>query len=372
MPIVTVEGQYFLSITNVTFTTEQFKSIRIFEYSGLRLPQAELVFTTGDPEQRAFLYTGKIITIAIAAQHEDSNNPIDFRVVDTKSAPSGDDLHIITVTLEQSMPEFTETAKTMAATGTSASAIIASIPSRISIDNKASGFDDTQTWIRPFQVARDFIENVWLSSYIVDSTLLLAFTIDSDLRIRDTKSIRQRGNSYDFRVLTAIEDSAKDIAASGRVEEKSASGVLSYIAASGRQRDYYDMGTGNTTRSRATPTLNFLSDRPTPEISSPNLNALPPVRLDNMHSNTAQAMLDNKANLARLSTVSMNVRTTGRYIPIHPLDLVMVLEPKAAEAPFIEAGSGLYIATTIIREISDDLKLSTTIVLNRESRNGGV
>lgn len=369
MATIGLDGQYHLSIDKVSFSEEDFINIKIFEYAGLQLPQAILIFSTSDAEMRATLHAGKIINISLSASENDGNVPLQFKVVDTDSSPQGDGEYVIKVTLEQALEGITSTSVSKSYLGTSPSVIEELCREFVHVDNQARGASDSQAWVRPMQTARDFIRAVWLRSKLTASTLLMSFNIDGELRLRDTKSLMKRSADYDYRTLSSITDEERDIGILGSVNERSASGLLSHVAAAGRKMYTYDPSTGENVLLQADTHLSFLASRGTLETGTRNITAMQQSFTDNVHSGFEQALLDNKANLARLSTVEVPIFTTGRYIPIHPLDIVMHLEPSSSSSESVDAGSGLYVVAKVIREIGRKT-LDTTIILNRESRNG--
>lgn len=369
MPTIGVEGQYFLTIDGVDFSEHDFKSIRLFEFAGIKLPQAILIFYTTDGEARSKLHAGTILTIALAASDQDGTRPTAFKVVDTTTEPRGDGEYIVKVTMEQYLEAYTSTAISASYEGTSIAAITKLCSPFTTIDNKATGALDNQVWLRPLISARDMLLHIWLHARLNNTTLLLAHTLDGELRIRDTRSIARRGTNYDFRTLSEIVDSRKDIGLLGKSVEKSSSGVLSHLAAAGRKMHTYSLSSGTSGILQAAKVLKFLSTRPTLEVGTQNIAMLKTVVSDNVHATFDQALLDNKANLARLGTVELPIYTKGKYIPIHPLDLVMHLEPHSQQTESVDAGSGLYIVGATVREVTAST-LDTTIILTRESRNG--
>lgn len=369
--MIGVKGQYIYSFSlgeKKDFIDEpDLEFFMTQEEAGNVLPTFELVFTTRDEDVPALLNEGSEL---LASFGKDLTNDIDdVKLLVQKASFSRQGTEKINCTVKGilSKLEYHKINKFITDKQDGIQTIKNVVSKNFIFDSNVSLTNDKMNWIQYNISDKKFINDVWLHTYIPNSFLAVAISLNNKFILRDIKKKFQSA-TFDWN-LTAVSNSEKDIVYDGDYVIQNNSGWINAWTGYKRTKSFYDLEDGEFTEvtSDVKPII-ALTNKLMRNVKIEKKNSEIGYISDNVHSNYWKAYLNNLSSLAIFSTVEIKLSFQNQFKKVQVLDSVMFKEINTTGKNSMEYSSGLYIISKVIRILSKR-QFITTLTLVRESFN---
>ena len=345
--------------------------LNILERAGMDFPHLSMMIRTtnqGEPSLPRLFNEGNLLSVSF---DDDSglSDTAEFILQQPNLIPSGTDSWIMYVTgLKSTLPQWSKPGVkiTEEMSGVESLAAVAQNAGE-SVLNRVRQSKDKQRWIQYGQPAKRFAEECWLHSELEGSFPLVANAIGPFI-IDDMRSIVGRSPEYVF--SNTDPDGLEYHWASG-IEQQA--GFFASIGGRGQEQLVWDLTKGEPSMEESSPEQ-MLALSPG-ELSSEfsKISAERRTLTRNMHDKYWQSYIHNTTQLALYSSVRYVLVFSDYFLPIRPLELVMLKEPNIGTdgVETAEPFSGLYVVSKVARLTQGNI-FKTAVQIVRESWNSNV
>jgi hypothetical protein len=341
----------------------------IEEYATGALPTFELGFVTKDENILALMNIGNSLVINIGIDNEMSD-PITLYIVKVETSRSNYPFCDVYLSGVCHSNTYANKTKVRNINKTSALAI-KEVVSSFKWHNKNNEVSsDSMVWRQCSVSDREFVQHLFLRSYIANSQMLMGIDTQGNFLLRDLKKILNRKDrDFTFKKSKTKEDNNKVLQYQGCLYSNISS-YNSYVTTKDKTFKSIDLIQGTTADSSVT-VKNYMSISPLSRDTSNKTQQVLPrfTNTSNKHANYESVYLKNLAQLNLLQGGIQTVECNNFYFPIKVLDLVYyeseTISDKHISSPY---ESGTYLVSKVSRCIQNKV-LTTTVTLCNEFMN---
>lgn len=366
--MIGVDGQYiawFNIAEKKDFIEEDsLLSFTIIEEAGNVLPTFELMFTQDDSKIIKYINEGNILGFTFGKSLESAQYTTRLRITSKNIVRQGSKYQITITGLTNTL-DYVASCKVRQFAGMSGVAAIKSVCSEyFSMVSNVSTSTDSQTWVQYNTPDKEFVNQLWMHSYIPRSFLAIGITIENKFILKDIiKAIKDKPK---WTFISKDSKKANEIAIDGDYALQSDSGFINHWIGYGRTKELRNIDTGSDIQLSASPSP-ILATNSKLDRSDPGRRVAPFSLLnDNVHTNYWSAYYQNMMYLTLMNSIRVVLSYSNQFVDMSVLDLVMFEERDSEDIMLNEQLSGLYFITKIVRTYTKK-KLIVTCELNRES-----
>lgn len=237
-----------------------------------------------------------------------------------------------------------------------------------------SNSNDSQNWVQYGCPNKTHVDDIWMHCDLGESFPMLAYTLDG-FRIRDAlKLFSDKSNNPDWILSNAILTGERnELLYTEHLGLSQHSGFLNSIGGRGTDQPVFNLDGGYGTMTSTSP-YSGLAVTGNLNVSDDFSNVHNPreVLTRNMHPKYWESYAHNKTQLSVYSTCRIAVTITGYYVPIHPLDIVILrdfdVNQNRGEPLQARAHTGYYIVSRVSYVVENN-SFAMEVELVRESIN---
>lgn len=370
--MIGIEGQYLLSFSigeEEDFIPQDFlESFKLIEQAGNILPMFELQFRTENENVFKHMNEGNALKLQMG---KDRNTLKDstLSIHSIEITRIGDSQRRININGLYSAVDWLSNPKVFISdekTGMEAIEEVISKASNLRIKKDATNDSTKMKWIQPNITDREFINNIWMRSYIDGSFPLIAISSQGDYIVRDMKTLGTGDPAFKF--TPSGEDNT--IAYGGDFNISSNSQFMNLWVGYGRRKLLYNMEDGDTSiqEEDMEPILAVTSKLPRNSDIAQRTGRMGIIN-ENLHEDYFKAELRNLQGLATFSAYKLTLTFSNRFEALKPLDLVYFKDNSTKqEQGSVEYYSGNWVVSKIARNIASGV-YTTVVEMDREGLN---
>ena len=354
---------------------QDFVSFVLVEEAGNILPTFDLqfyVYKNLAEVAHIFSYLNQGNTLEVSLGRDDPTLfNIRLKITHTTITRSGEERYYVKVTGILDAFPYLSSCNMRAIQGTGIEALSEVVNDTFDPDfNVNASQDAAMIWLQPNIPDKQFVDELWMHSYMPGSFLMTAITCDGKFRLRDMQTLKSSGGvTWNLINGSAPDQSRNEVSYDGNYSVETETGLSNIWVGYGRQKDVLDLNAGQEAISQQT-TSPLLANTKTIDRSADVTNRIDAFGVinDNVHPNYWDAYWQNLRNLIIFSTVRIQLTLLNVYNPVRVLDLVYLTEIQGFDNQGALFVQGYYVVSKVAINIIADY-FSTVIQLNREALN---
>jgi hypothetical protein len=376
--MISVEGSYTATFKIAEFDDfldrSNFVRCIIVEETGNVLPTFELQFFLNKNSQTDmklinYLNEGNIIEIVIGREEPYLTN---VRMIITHKiiVATGDERYSVVLTGIYNAFEYLSDCKMLGANGDGVTVLKQVVQEHFLTDfNLLTSKDVAQDWIQPNIPDKQFVDELWMHSYIPNSFIMTAITCDGIFKLKDMKELLKADPKYQWVLTNATAQKPNELTYSGDFLVETETGITNVWVGFGREKTVLNSDTGE--QSLITQDINpMLSQTSKVDRTSAVTHRVDAFGLlnDNVHLKYWDAYWQNLRNLIVFSSMSIQLSVPYFNIPPRVLDMVFLSESPGLGPDPASYNAGLYLITRVAINLTKEM-ITLSIRLNREGLN---